>query len=230
MLTAPDVRWFEAFMMTRVLSSILFCVISTTAIAADAVPVEDPQIITADQAVPEAPSKDRWAGAYAGVSIGHGYLQDYATLFGVTAEGDDMTYGAFAGYNFQFGHFVVGAEVSADRANILFTDGSNIRSEFMYDVKLRGGLANDWAMVYATVGVEHGVTNIHALFPAQANASNDSALQLGAGIDIAVTDNIAVGANYTYAKYKEFGGFSFLGSSVDVETQKLQLRLSYRFN
>jgi outer membrane immunogenic protein len=216
--------------MARFLSSVLFCVISSTAIAADAVPLEDPQIITADQALPAAPAQDRWGGAYVGLSVGHGYLEDYATLFGVTASGDDMTYGAFAGYNLQWGNFVAGAELSVDRANILFTDGSNIRSEFMYGAKLRGGLANDWAFAYASVGVEHGVTNINTLFPAQANASTDTALQLGAGVDIAVTSNIAVGANYTYAKYKEFGGFSFLGSSVDVETQKLQLRLVYSFN
>jgi outer membrane immunogenic protein len=210
--------------MKKLLSSVLFFALAGTAHSADIVAPEEPMVVNAEQITPAEPSSDRWAGAYFGVAIGQGYLADHAPLLNARAEGDDTIYGAFAGYNMQWGPFVAGVEASVDRANILFTDGSGIRSEFMYAAKLRGGLANDWAFAYATIGAEHGVTNLPAPF------SKDTTLQLGAGIDFAVTRNLAIGANFTYAKYRQFADFTFFGSTVDVETKKLMVRMSYQFN
>jgi lactam utilization protein B len=39
-----------------------------------------------------------------------------------------------------------------------------------------------------------------------------------------VTGNVAIGADYTFTKYKEFGGLP-----LDVSTERLQARLSYAF-
>ncbi len=217
--------------MKNLLASVLFFAFSGTAFAADILPTDDPLVVNADQIAPSAPAAERWAGAYVGVAIGHGYLNDVFPATGAKATGDDSVYGAFAGYNLQWGPIVLGAEVSADKADIMFTDGSTIASKYLYGARLRGGLANDWVFAYGSVGVQHGVTN-EVPFPISLSApmNRDTALELGAGIDFAVTNNIALGVNYTYAKYKEFGNFTFLGNTVDVETQKLLLRLSYNFN
>jgi outer membrane immunogenic protein len=211
--------------MRNALVSVLFFALSGTAYAADIVPVEDPLVVNADQLTPAAPAAERWAGPYVGVAIGHGFLKD-----SLPAEGDDTIYGAFAGYNLQWGPIVFGAEIGGEKTDIMFTDGSTIAAKHMYGARLRGGLANEWAFAYGSIGVQHGVTNEVAFLGLVSPKNEDTALQFGAGIDFAVTNNLALGVDFTYAKYEKFGNFSFLGNTVDVETKKLQLRLSYRFN
>jgi outer membrane immunogenic protein len=211
--------------MKNLLASVLFFALSGTSFAADILPTEDPLVVNADQVTPAAPSADRWGGAYVGVAIGHGFLKD-----SLPATGDDTIYGAFAGYNLQWGPIVLGAEIGGEKTDIMFTDGSTIAAKHMYGAKLRGGLANDWVFAYGSVGVQHGVTNEVAFLGLVSPMNEDTALQLGAGIDFAVTNNLAVGVDYTYAKYEKFGNFVFLGNTVDVETRKILLRLSYRFN
>jgi outer membrane immunogenic protein len=193
------------------------------AVAAGAAPLgglayaSEPEVIKADisdQEKPAMPVSERWGGLYAGVSLGHGFLKDT-----IPAEGKDWIFGGFAGYNHQWGNFVAGVEGSIDSADILFTDGSGIASEYIYSARVRAGWANDKVLIYGSLGLEHGTTT--GLPPAN---GKDSALQLGGGIEYAVTRNIAVGTDYTYTKYKEFGDLP-----LDVSTQRLQARVSYSF-
>ena len=216
--------------MKKSIASVMLFALLSSAHAADIIAAEDPMVINVDQTVPAQPSADRWAGAYLGVSIGHGYLNDEIPAIGAKASGDDAVYGAFAGYNLQWGPVVVGAEVSADKADIMFTDGSTIASKYMYSARLRGGLANELVFAYGTIGIQRGVTNEVPLIGLFAPMNTDTALELGAGIDVAVTQNIALGLNYTYARYEKFGDYKFFGNTVDVETQKFLVRLSYQFN
>ncbi|MGL4488344.1 MAG: outer membrane protein, partial [Rhizobiaceae bacterium] len=60
--------------------------------------------------------------------------------------------------------------------------------------------------------------------------SKDTALQVGAGVDFAVTKNISLGVDASYAKYKRFADFTFFGNTVDVDVKKVQARVSYTFN
>jgi outer membrane immunogenic protein len=211
--------------MKKLLVSVVFFALAGTAFAADMVPADDPLVINADQTTPPEPVADRWAGPYVGIALGRGYLKDSAP-----AEGEDTIYGAFAGYNLQWGPIVLGVEATADKTDIVFNDGSAIASKYMYGARLRGGLANEYVFAYGSIGAQHGVTNKIPAFGLVSPFNEDTALQLGAGLDVAVTKNIALGADFTYTKYKEFGDFRFFGQTVDVETKKLMLRLSYRFN
>jgi outer membrane immunogenic protein len=219
---ANGLRPFE---MKKSFVSVLFFGFLGAAHAADMPAENDPLVVDVEQASPAQPSADRWAGAYVGISAGHGWLTDSAP-----AEGDDSIYGAFAGYNLQWGPVVIGAEVGGEKADIMFTDGSTIASKYMYGARLRGGLANDYVFAYGSVGVQHGVTNEVPFIGLVAPMNEDTALQLGAGVDVAVTKNVALGLDFTYTKYEKFGDFTFFGTTVDVETKKLLLRLSYKFN
>jgi outer membrane immunogenic protein len=179
---------------------------------------EEPEVISADMAAPEQPAMpvaERWGGIYAGVSVGYGFLKDT-----IPAQGKDWIYGGFVGYNHQWGNFVAGVEGGIDRADILFDDGSGIASEYIYTGRVRAGWGNDKVFIYGSLGAEHGTTI--NLPPAN---SKDTALQLGGGFEYAVTDKVAVGTDYTYTKYKEFGDLP-----LDVTTQRLQARLIYTFN
>jgi outer membrane immunogenic protein len=202
----------------------------SSAHAADIIAPEDPLVVNADQALPSEPVAERWGGAYVGISIGQGYLNDVITSIGAKAEGKDIVYGGFAGYNLQWGPVVVGAEIGGEKADIVFNDGSTIASKYMFGARLRGGLANDYVFAYGSIGVQHGITNEVPGLGLVAPMNKDTALELGAGVDVAITRNIAMGLDYTYAKYKKFGNFAIAGGHVDVETQKILLRLSYKFN
>jgi outer membrane immunogenic protein len=200
--------------MKQFLLTASLALMATGAHAADATS-GDPQIIHADASTSAAPVAERWGGFYAGANIGYGFLKDT-----IPAEGKDWLYGGFAGYNKQWGNFVVGIEGGIDYADIMFTDGSGIKSKYMYTGRVRAGWANDILFAYGSIGVQHGTTV--NLPPAN---SKDTAMQLGAGIDFAVTQKVSLGTDYTYTKYKNFGDLP-----LDVTTQKVQARITYTFN
>lgn len=205
--------------MKKYIVSAFLLVIANAASAADTAAPDEVPVINASESAAPGPVAERWGGAYVGLAIGKAYLSDSAP-----AKGNGTIYGGYAGYNAQWGHFVAGIEASGDNADVLFTDGSGIKSRFLYSGRVRAGWANDWMFAYGSVGAQHGVTNLPAPF------SKDTALQLGAGVDFAVTKHIALGVDFTFAKYKKFADFTFFGQTVDVDTKKLQARLSYTFN
>jgi opacity protein-like surface antigen len=204
-------------MKKRVVLAFLYASMSA-AHAADISAPDDIPVINASEITQAEPVTERWGGAYIGVAIGQGYLSDT-----VPAKGSNTVYGGYAGYNAQWGHFVAGVEVSADNSDITFNDGSGIKAKFMYAGRVRAGWANNWMLAYTSLGAQHGVTNIPTPY------SKDTALELGAGVDFAVTRHISLGANFTYAHYKKFADFPLFGG-VDVDTKKVQARLSYTFN
>jgi outer membrane immunogenic protein len=182
--------------------------------SADAAGPDEPPVINASDAAIAEPVAERWGGFYVGLAVGKGFASDTAP-----AKADGIAYGGFAGYNAQWGHFVAGVDVAADSFNATFDDGQGIKSRYMYAGRIRAGVANDWAFVYGSLGAEHGVTNIPAPF------TKDTTLQLGAGVDFAVTKHISLGLDYTHANYKKFADLP-----LDVTTDKLQARLAYTFN
>jgi outer membrane immunogenic protein len=201
--------------MRTLLTSACILLSTIASFGADAVPADEVPVINAEQSVPAMPVAERWGGFYAGASIGYGFLKDT-----IPAEGKDWAYGGFVGYNFQSGNFVAGVEGTIDYADILFNDGSGIRSEYMYSARARAGWGNDMLLAYGSIGVEHGTTV--NLPPAN---SKDTALQFGAGVDFALTDKISLGTGYTIARYNKFGNLP-----LDVTTQKIQARVTYTFN
>jgi outer membrane immunogenic protein len=205
--------------MKKYIVSAFLIIAANAANAADVAAPDEVPVINASEAVAAEPVAERWGGAYVGLSIGQAYLTDTAP-----AKGRGTIYGGYAGYNYQWGHFVAGVEGSANNADITFNDGSGIKSKFLYDARIRAGWANERIFAYGSIGIEHGVTNLPVPF------SKDTALQLGAGVDVAFTKNISLGVDATYTKYKKFADFTFFGNTVDVTATKVRARLSYTFN
>jgi outer membrane immunogenic protein len=199
--------------MKRFLVSALLFVTPSLAVAADLIEADPVPVITADASMPAAPVSERWGGAYIGLSIGGGKLWD-----SLNARGFDAIGGGFAGYNWQAGNFVAGVEGAAELANVTFTDGSNVKSKEFYTARVRAGWANEKIFAYGSVGAQYSTSE--NFFGAK-----DTALQLGAGIDYALTDKVALGAEYTHAFYK-----SFDGTGIDVRTERFLARVSYNFN
>jgi outer membrane immunogenic protein len=202
-------------------------VIASTAFAKDVLrsTVADPVVIKAESEqapLKQASFSNRWAGAYAGISGSYTMLKDSAP-----AEGKGATFGAFAGYNIQLMQNVVaGLEVNYGHMGLEFDDGSGVVGRDSLSLRMRGGYAHERFFVYGLIGLERSTAT--APFAPGVKFA-DTALVYGGGVDVAITDRISLGVEYSRSKYEKFD-FPTFPLPVDVATQKVQARLTLRFN
>ena len=131
-----------------------------------------------------------WSGAYVGGQLGFGTLtleDDNSTA--ETDEFDGATYGLHAGYMFDFGGVVVGAEVDFDATQITIEDDVEATNDGV-DVssvvrgKLRVGYDAGRFLPYVTAGVAQ----------VRLNADNEA---VDAGVDDSYNGRfVGIGANY----------------------------------
>jgi outer membrane immunogenic protein len=172
---------------------------------------------------PSSASSERWTGAYAGLAAGYALLWDSQNA---TANGAD--YGGFIGYNVRIrGPIVGGLEAEYMHIGREFSDHIGVIANETFAAKLRVGYAHDRFFAYALAGAQHATSKVP--FPWAGYRSVDSTYVLGAGVDVAVTDRIAIGAEYTRAFYKDFDKAT-LGFPLDVRVQRFNARLSYKIN
>lgn len=202
-----------------------FALFATHAMAANIVKESDATVIAAE--AESAPLKsstfsNRWTGAYVGVNLGYAMLKDSAP-----AEGKGFVYGGFAGYNIEvMGNFIAGLEANYTHMGIEFDDGSGVKAVDSFSARFRGGYATERFFAYGLIGAEHATAT--APF-APGFTFKDTALTLGVGVDFAVTNKIAVGVEYTRSFFPKFDYPTF-PLPVDVTMQKIQTRISFKFN
>lgn len=156
--------------------------------------------------VEPAPTGGDWTGGYAGLSFGA--IQ--SELGGTDDNG--QSYGAFAGYDYDFGRFVLGGELDYQAANDLSVGGVDI--DDMTRIKLRGGYDLGQTLIYATLGAERASTSL-------GDADGGVA---GLGLDYKVTERMTVGAEYLAHRWTDIGG-----TGVDANADTLSLRGAFRF-
>lgn len=173
-------------------------------------PVTEPEIMPAPVAV--APSFD-WTGFYAGAQLGYADIDSDPAGSG----GHGELYGVHAGYRWDFGQFVAGAEVDWDNANVdLGAAGDTL--DDIARLKLVAGADLGRALVYGSVGA------------AQANATiggadlSDTGYFLGAGVDYAITDRWTVGGELMEHRFSDFDG-----SGVDLDATTVKAKVALRF-
>ena len=123
------------------------------AYAADVVQEEPP----APAPVAELPVAS-WAGPYAGVNIGYGFSGRVEEP-GNTINTDGFLGGAFVGYNYQMGQFVLGLEADiqgADLGSGSSIYGVGVKTDYFGTVRARAGVAFDRFMPYITGGWAYG--------------------------------------------------------------------------
>jgi outer membrane immunogenic protein len=167
----------------------------------------------------------RWTGFYAGLSGGYGMIWD-----SLNAEANGADFGGFVGYNTPIrGPIAAGFEVEYMHIDRVFDDTSGVSANETISVKARLGYAHDKFFAYGLVGGQHATSGVRSLGIPGVELARDTAFMLGLGVDVAVTDRIAVGAEYSRAYYSDFdlGTLPFL---LDVRVQRVNGRLSYKFN
>lgn len=169
-------------------------------------------------------SSDRWAGLHAGLAAGYGIIWDSQDA---TANGAD--FGGFAGYTVQLkGPIYGGFEGEYMHMGREFSDNIGVIAQDTITAKLRIGYAHDRFLAYAVGGARYATAKVP--FPhVPGLKSSDVAFVAGAGVDVAITDRIAIGAEYTRSFYQDFDRSRLL-FPLDVRVQRINARLTYKIN
>lgn len=203
--------------------------ISSATQAADLI-IEEPAVIAATSAVD-------WSGFYAGAHIGYG--SGTMLLDGVIIDPSDEEQpvdgffgGVQLGYNVQLDTVVFGVQTDLSLSAIASNEdggGADDTVDWLGSTTARIGLALDGVLPYVKAGVAYGggtgdaagveVSNTHIGWTA------------GAGVEIAVADNISVFGEYAYtdlgAETYSFG--APVNADVDVSMQLHTLKAGLNF-
>ena len=152
-----------------------------------------------------------WTGFYVGGSLGYAEgSEDDSTVF----EDDGATYGIHAGYDYDFGNFVLGAELELSGFDV--SDGGN-DIDSVSRAKLRAGYDAGAFLPYLTVGVA-------SLDIGGGLDANDTGSFYGVGMDYMLNDRIRLGGEVLQ---HEFGNFDNTG--LDFEATTASVRVAFQF-
>lgn len=197
--------------MKRFMKATAAALVATTALggAAFAGSLQDPVIETPVIAPVPVPVSGEWTGFYTGLQLGYADIDGDGGL-----EGDDNTYGFHAGYDYDFGDFVLGGELDYDQADIDLNAGA-ASIDSIARLKLKGGYDLGNTLIYATAGVARADTSV----------GDETGPFAGLGISYKVTDRYTIGAEVLEHRFDDVGGIA--GNDLDATT--ITLRGSLRF-
>jgi len=149
-----------------------------------------------------------WGGFYGGLQIGRG---DFG-LDG-TVSSKDNTYGGFAGYNQDYGSYVLGMELDAEKTKITTIGGIDLDGQ--YGAKARAGYKVGDGLVFGTLGYAVAETS---------NLGSGRGLTYGIGYDRAISEKMVVGLEY---QRHDIG--NLVGATPDAKLNQVSLRAAFRF-
>jgi predicted porin len=199
--------------MKHVLSVLALAGLATTPAfitAAHAGSVADPVIESVAPPPPPAPlpyQGGEWSGFYGGLQLGNLDVDGTGA-----ADGSDLSYGLHAGYDYDFGRFILGGEVDYDFADIDLAGAATVDS--VARLKLRAGYDLGRTMVYATAGLARVDTSL----------GSESGEFGGLGLAYQINDRFTVGGEVLAHKFDDIGG-----SGVDADATSISIRSSFKF-
>jgi outer membrane immunogenic protein len=219
------------------ISTASLALLSSTALAAD-LPVYQP----APEAIATAAVYD-WSGVYVGLQGGYAWGHDDYVVSGTPFDFDvDGAFvGGHVGANFQWSSFVAGIEADLEWANIegsrINIVGNSAGTDLNWQGSLRGrlGFALDRVLIYGTGGLAFASTenSISDGFTTETEDDTRFGWTLGAGLDVAVTQNVIAGVEYRYTDFgsETYDSVLFPGDTFesDLSTHTVRARLSYKF-
>ena len=148
-----------------------------------------------------------WTGAYAGIQLGYGDVDGTGS-----ADGEDVLYGIHAGYDYDFGQFVLGGEIDYDFGDIDLDGAATVDSVGRF--KIRGGYDFGKTLAYVTAGVAQVDTSL----------GDENGEFYGVGFSYRVTDQYTIGAEILDHSFDDIDG-----SGVDADATTFTIRGSLRF-
>ena len=180
-----------------------------------------------------------WTGPYVGltggVTSGPFTFSTFAggVLLGtVSVNGSGAFGGLQAGYDWQFGNFVVGgvADIALTGHQVDYTATFGLpagttaftRLNYLGTARLRGGYAMDRALIYAHGGIAYGSTTFGGTGPGAFSITTGRfGWTAGAGAEFKITERISIGAEYGYVD---------LGQPIFVSGGGIDVREHVRFH
>ena len=188
----------------------------------------------------EAPRPNIWQGLYVGGHVG--YVTGSATPSASSWDKVDLSgagLGLHAGYNAQFGNWVVGLETDGTWSNAsgsrVFTDPSSVdaHSNWTSSLRLRAGYAFNNVLVYATGGAALGNFDIGVTTPSVSSVISQTSLGyvVGAGVEMKFARNWSGRLEALhYGFNNKTYDFATGSVPVDLGTTTVRAGLSYHFN
>lgn len=183
-----------------------------------------------------------WSGFYAGANVGYGWGKADTNL----APPNTFNTGGFnggvqAGYNFQAGDLVFGVEADAQLANIYYSQNlaggakSKVGVDAFGTLRGRVGYSFDAFMPYATAGLAVGrgtASYTNGAGVETANSQTHVGWTLGAGVEVAVTDQITAKAEYLYTNLGTqpyAAGYPTGGANTNLDFGTIRFGVNYKF-
>lgn len=156
-----------------------------------------------------------WSGFYAGLQYGQGSGDLTQDGFADVSEDFDA-YGLHAGYNHDFGQFVLGGDLDYNRLDI---DNVDDKGD-LWRLRARAGYDAGRFLPYVSLGA----ARLSADLGGGVDVS-ETAVTYGIGADFKVTERVVVGAEYTRQDFSDVADID----GLDLDTDMVQLRASFRF-
>lgn len=170
-----------------------------------------------------APGMD-WTGPYGGIQLEYGdvgFGVDNEFFDGLLSDDSDggMLGGIFAGYRYDFGNYVVGAELDHNAADIdVDLDGAEGSFDRVTRLGVEAGFDAGRALFYGTAGAANASIDVDG------DESSSNGYFYGIGMDYAVTEQITVGAELLQHEFDDFDD-----SGVDVDATTFGVNAAFRF-
>lgn len=186
----------------------------------------------------------RWSGFYAGLQGGYAFGElnalsgpfpgTYDQSYGTSPTG--WVGGGHFGYNFQYGHYLLGAEVDLEGLTMSANDagslgaGRSMHLDWQSSLRGRvGWISGPW-LFYGAAGIvwARGRTAL----PAASFTDKYTGWTLGLGLERAIASNATVRLEY---RYTDYGSTSYANSatalqdSSDLSSNALRAGISLRF-
>lgn len=179
-------------------------------------------IVTALALAPAMAQAQNWTGAYAGIAAGGSDIEATVKVTdpNLELEGDGNSIGFFAGYNYDAGNIVYGAEFDFDITDYSVADDL-VRIDTTARLKGRVGAKVGNGLAYGVLGVV-GATSNSVVAPLGDFAVEDGVGVLyGAGYDMRITDNLMLGGELLVHDFED--------DVLQVDVTTLRLRVGYSF-
>lgn len=154
-----------------------------------------------------------WTGFYAGGQLGYGLIESDA----LTDDGEDLTYGAHAGYLHDFGSVVLGGELDIDGTEI---EQDGVEVDAITRAKLRIGYDAGDFLPYLT----GGIAQLQTSSDVSAFDGDDTGGFVGLGFDYRVSPTIRVGGEVLQHQFEDYND-----SGEDIDATTVAARVSFQF-
>jgi outer membrane immunogenic protein len=193
------------------------------ALAAGAAAAADlPRGVMAPYAAPAALGYN-WTGPYVGVNLGY----QWGSTTNNPTKPSGIEGGVQAGYNWQSGQFVYGAEtdIQLSGADDTFAPWK-FSNPWFGTLRGRAGVALNNILFYGTVGLAYG--GVRGEIAGLSESKTQIGWTAGGGMEVGLTPNWSARAEYLYVDLSD-RAYSVTGAKNGVESSMLRFGVNYRF-